>query len=491
VARVKRIALLLAAVTAAGLPFVGAAPASAAPQNTYFFAEGTTRPGFEETLFLLNTAGASITVDVEYQFADGSVPLAKSYSVPAASQRFVIVNEEVGAGKDVSVALTSTAPFTASRFINVDSSFGPLAVRGETSLAGITGAGSQWDLGEGTTLPGFQEYITIQNPDITAAAVIAVDYGLEGQPGKTTTHTVPARSRATIDVNSAAEAGPGQTGVSARVRATNGVLFLVERPLYFSHDFGSGPIDGAHVAAGTFEGDDLFFAEGNVLDKWFEFLTLYNPSDTARTTQATYLLEGATPVTRSYTVAARSRRTVQVYTDAADQGVGRTATAAVSKGVSVRLQTPSGIVAERPVYTNSAISRIPLDDGHDATAQRGTIGCAEFAGLDNTTESPSFPFVTLANTATPTVNVLVDLFYGAPTGTKTLTYSIPGQSRFTVDLSGDNPPLLEGSFGIRVRGATAGDLFVAEAPFYEARLAGPDGPLTGPAAAVVLLPTVC
>src|SRR5437879_8008131 len=114
-----RLATVLA-IAVLTLPFVATAPATASPPSQYYFAEGSTRPGFEETLWLFNSGTASITVTVEYQFGDGASAASRNYTDDAESQKFVIVNDEVGSGKDVSLSVSSVSPFTASRFMDVD-----------------------------------------------------------------------------------------------------------------------------------------------------------------------------------------------------------------------------------------------------------------------------------------------------------------------------------------------------------------------------------
>src|SRR5207237_1121716 len=110
-------------------------------------------------------------------------------------------------------------------------------------------------------------------------------------------------------------AGPGQTGVSARVLSTARVQILVERPFYFRRDIGDTgrAYVGAHVAPGSQPGGDLFFAEGTLIDGFNEFLTLFNPSTTPADVEVRYLLEGAPSQTRTYTVGGGARRTIQVY----------------------------------------------------------------------------------------------------------------------------------------------------------------------------------
>src|SRR5439155_16619555 len=94
---------------------------------------------------------------------------------------------------------------------------------------------------EGTTLPDFDTFFTFQNPNPADASVEVAYYTDEGQV-VVRPLTIPARNRVTTQVWNPAETGKGALGVDGRgfgtvVTSTNGVSFLVERPLYVIHAF--------------------------------------------------------------------------------------------------------------------------------------------------------------------------------------------------------------------------------------------------------------
>jgi hypothetical protein len=333
-------------------------------------------------------------------------------------------------------------------------------VDGATGLAGIRSPASEWDFAEGSTLPGFQEYLSIQNPSGVDAPV-TITYGFEGAGGRTTSLTVPAHQRRTVDVNSASQAGPGQTGVSARV-VSSGSTILAERPFYFRRDIaGSGlPNKGAHVAQGALAATEWFFAEGNVLPGWAEFLSIYNPGLADAIATVEYLLESAPSQTRMYTVASGTRRTVQVFSDSIGQGVGRGATDAPSKGVSMRVTSTRGIVAERPMYAQAIVGGGFVNDGHDVVGATSRQGCVSFAVARTT--SPDSTFLTLANPGSAPVHVFIDLYTNG--ARPLLRYAvIDSRSRLTIDLSSS---IANAVFGVDVVGQTSADTFVAEEPSY-------------------------
>ena len=95
-----------------------------------------------------------------------------------------------------------------------------------------------WYFDAGSTGTGFQEYLTIQNPDPSVAANVTITYLVQTNPISTRTvqHTLPAAERQTIDMDK--DLGTSTTGphidASAVVHVTSGPAIIVERPWYFN-----------------------------------------------------------------------------------------------------------------------------------------------------------------------------------------------------------------------------------------------------------------
>lgn len=94
---------------------------------------------------------------------------------------------------------------------------------------GVTAPSPTWYFAEGYTGSGFDEYLTILNPD-PEGAMVSVTYYREGEGPVVKSHLVPAASRYTIKVND--EVGPGQA-VSAKVESDRPIV--AERPMYFRY----------------------------------------------------------------------------------------------------------------------------------------------------------------------------------------------------------------------------------------------------------------
>ncbi|MBM3958048.1 MAG: IPT/TIG domain-containing protein, partial [Gemmatimonadetes bacterium] len=133
--------------------------------------------------------------------------------------------------------------------------------RGGTSNAvdfEVTGA--TYYFAEGYTAPGFQEYLCIGNAGDSDAYVDVTYIFNDGTDPKTETYQVPAESRYTVDVNSAAGAGKE---VSLKVESSSPDV-VAERPMYFEYQ---GPNtrgwSGGHDAVGAPALDrEWYFAEG-------------------------------------------------------------------------------------------------------------------------------------------------------------------------------------------------------------------------------------
>ena len=91
----------------------------AIPRDTFYFAEGTTRGNtqdgyFDEWLCLQNPGNTDAEVTIIYMVWSGD-NVEQTYTVLATSRRSIKVNDDVGAGQDVSVLIRSTQPIVAER----------------------------------------------------------------------------------------------------------------------------------------------------------------------------------------------------------------------------------------------------------------------------------------------------------------------------------------------------------------------------------------
>src|SRR5579859_2044373 len=102
-----------------------------------------------------------------------------------------------------------------------------------------TPANNTWYFDAGSVGGGFQEYITLQNPN-TAAANVSITYYLQATPTpnpihtRTVNHSIAASTRQTIDVDK--DLGTSSSGshidAAALVQVTNNVPVIAVRPWY-------------------------------------------------------------------------------------------------------------------------------------------------------------------------------------------------------------------------------------------------------------------
>jgi Family of unknown function (DUF5719) len=213
----------------------------------YYFAEGTTRSGFEEWLTLQNPNPAEITINAVYQLGAGQGdPIIKSYNVPASGRTTIFVPgpDAVGAaGKDVSVFLASASDFLAERPVYFSYSYSGLNANGGHCVIGSPRLASEWFFAEGYTGNNFNQWLCLQNPGDTDSTCEITYYTQEAGALPVRTETVPARSRITFMVNE--NAGPGYQ-LSTRVKVTSGPGIVAERPMYFIYN----GWDGGHDVVG-------------------------------------------------------------------------------------------------------------------------------------------------------------------------------------------------------------------------------------------------
>jgi streptogramin lyase len=205
------------------------------PNTKWYFAEGTTRGGFEEWLCLQNPGTTPMTVDATYQLGQGQgSPIKKSYALPAHQRLTVSVNREIGTNKDASVYLSSASAFVAERPMYFDYHD---AWDGGHDVIGANNPATTWLFAEGTTRDNFNEWLCLQNPGSADAHATITYYTTSG--GAVTRHwTVPANSRLTVNVND--DAGANQD-LSAKVTSDEPVI--VERPMYFDYNGWTGGHD--------------------------------------------------------------------------------------------------------------------------------------------------------------------------------------------------------------------------------------------------------
>jgi Purple acid Phosphatase, N-terminal domain/Calcineurin-like phosphoesterase/Family of unknown function (DUF5719) len=303
------------------------------PGRRWYFAEGTTREGFEEWITVLNPSAYEATVNFGYML-EGEGAVTRTETVEPTSRKTFRVADHIGTGKDASLLLESDRSIVAERPTYF--AYNGLAAnnwQGGHCVVGAAAGSKRWFFAEGTTREGFEEWLCLQNPN-TADTTVSVRYLLgrgQGDPVNAE-YVVPARQRLTVSVNRVVGS---QKDVSVELSSSD--EFVAERPMYFLyHEQWGGGHDCLGVVSG---GTTWLFAEGNTASDFQEWLCLVNPSGSTANVVVTYFTESGGTITRAHHIEPYSRYTISVNQDA---GADMALAAAVTSDVD--------IVAERPMY---------------------------------------------------------------------------------------------------------------------------------------------
>ena len=352
-----------------------------APSTQWNFAEGSTLSFFSEYLTLQNPSGGPAPVTLKY-FTDAGATATKTLTLPANTRTTVAVFDGdlttpttacavsggnaahcgVGPGVvGVSVKITSTVAIIAERPFYVNNfSFGDGPIRDGHVAFGATNPGTEWDFAEGTTLRGFKEYLTLQNPNPTAAHAHLQYLTDLPSTNPLKSLTLPPNSRTTVEVfsgdrNANPSCTPGVGGscgigldiAGVSLRVTSDLAIVAERPMYMSFNFGSGPVAGAHDVVGATGLGRLFgFSYGSTLAGDNHYLTIQNPGNTVANIVATYYTSSG-GIVRNFTVAPFSRHTVGLFSSAEGPGPGY-------YPMGIVIESDQAVLVEKPTYSRNA-----------------------------------------------------------------------------------------------------------------------------------------
>ncbi|GAC1636006.1 MAG: hypothetical protein NVS4B11_38410 [Ktedonobacteraceae bacterium] len=222
---------------------------AAAAATDWFFAEGYTGSTTQENLTIANPGAISATANVTLKSQTGGVN--KTFAVTVAGQSQVVwnvnQNNTFGGTPEVSAEVKSTTALVVQRemyFQYQHSLTGMPTVQanGGTDVLGLVGpiTKSSYSFAEGYTHPGYNEWLTLQNPNTTAETVTVTLTNGSGQVA-TVQVNVPANGRQTEDItaDSVRYFNPGTSLTGNAISMTvqtlnNGGTFVAERPEYYN-----------------------------------------------------------------------------------------------------------------------------------------------------------------------------------------------------------------------------------------------------------------
>lgn len=410
----------------------------------WYFAEGTTRNNFVTYFCISNPSDDYADVSLDYLMDDGKTKQGV-VAVPPRARFTINAADDIGPGRDFSCRLRSAndVPIVAERpmYFNYNGVWS-----GGHNTMGTDAPAGDWYFAEGTTRTNFVTYFCIANPSDDPASV-SLSYYMDDGSSKDALHFVAPHSRKTVDAS--ADVGP-EKDFSCRVRSTNGVDIIAERPMYFNY---SGLWTGGHDAVGARSPkNDWFFAEGTTRNGFATYFCIANPTDDDAQLTLTYMIAGENPVQKRCSIPARSRKTIAAVDDV---GYGRDFSCRVYSGNKVP------VVAERPMY---------FEYGGVWTGGHNAIGTpyprTEWHFAEGTARPNFVTYLCVQNTSDKTADVRI-VYYRADGTTEEQSVQVPAGSRETVsanDLLGQANDYAH-DFALRVTSVNRAAI-VVERPMY-------------------------
>jgi hypothetical protein len=389
------------------------------------FAEGVSNGFFTTRLAAVNLGSTPAHVQFRFLRATGA-PVTHEVTIAASTRITVDPGSIAGVhGHSFSTVVESDTAVVVDRTVSWDASgYGSHA---ETSLPN---ASTTWFLAEGATHNTFDLFYLIQNPNPTSTAVTIRYLRPAPLAPLTKVYSVAGNSRFTIPVDNEVIGGQSlaATDVSAAIASTQPIV--VERAMYMTN--GGQAYGAGHESAGvTAPALNWFLAEGATGAFFDMFILIANPDPTSpATVQATYLLDNGNRLTKTYTVAASSRRTISVDGETFAGGANL-ANAAVSTILASTNNVP--IVVERAMWWPGG-AQGPWYEGHNSPGATTTGTAWALAEGEVGGSAGASTYILVANTGTAAASIRVTIFIEGG-GTQVRTFNVPASSRFNVDVA--------------------------------------------------------
>jgi len=368
------------------------------PARTWYLAEGYTGSNstggeFDTWVLIQNPGDQAAGVKVTFM-QPGGVNTERTYSLLPHS-RFTIHVDDILPSAEVSTRVESNVPVVAERAMYFN---GGLAGH---DTVGVNFASDQWYLAEGYTGGDFDEWVLIQNPGDTEAA-LDVQFQTQDLGVVERSYTLAPRSRFTIHVDDILPDAQVSTYLSSDQPV------VVERAQYLNFMRSGSCSIGARAPSYTW-----FFAEGYTSEGFEEWLLVQNPQSSPSLVDLVFMQPDGTNTAMQFTVPARSRYTVPVHQ--------------VLPGVQVsaRVSSDLPVVAERAMYWKDR------SDGHATLGTPTPEYTWYFA--EGYTAGGYEEWLLIQNPWDGKANIAIDFML--PGGdTQSITAVVEGRSRFTLNV---------------------------------------------------------
>jgi len=291
------------------------------PATEWYLAEGSTAPGFATRVSIMNPNSSPAEVDLTYMTTSGPVK-GPSETLPANYRKSYDVSDKVKNAWEVSTRVTSDKPVAAERAM-----FGDNAAWAHDSI-GVSELDTAWYLAEGSTAPGFETWVLVQNPG-SKPANVSLTYMTPNGAVAGPSVALPPRSRKSFEVSKTVA---DTWEVSTEVTSDQPVV--AERAMYGNNrTWATDSVGVSEPVSAT------YLAEGCTLAGFESWVLVQNPNNSPASATITYMTPTGPVRGPSEMLPPNSRRSYNIaYTV---NGVADVSTMVVSD---------SNIVVERAMY---------------------------------------------------------------------------------------------------------------------------------------------
>jgi subtilisin family serine protease len=282
----------------------------------WYFAEGSTQPPFEVSFALQNPNPVPTIAHFLFLSPDGrQTPFDLRLE---ASSRTTLNANEVHPNAEFSTIVNTDIPVYVERSMY----FG----HDGHSAVGARQANREWFLAEGSTVPPFETWILLMNPN-PAPTLARLQFMREDGTVVEHAEAVPGMGRTSVFVNALF------TTAGFATRISSDQPLVVERAMYF--DAGQG---GHDTLATPTPGKTWYLAAGTSRAGFDTWLLVENPGGTPANVRVSFLTEMGTVVNQPLFVLPHAR--TSLFTDPL----------VPEAAFGIRVESDQDIVAERAVY---------------------------------------------------------------------------------------------------------------------------------------------
>ena len=378
-----------------------------APNSNWWLAEGCTGPNFNTFIEIANPQAGPATLNVSFM-SDDSIAVVPVFTIAAQSRATLNVADYMPGEWGVSTRIHSDIGVVVERSMYDDSK-----TWGHNSI-GAYSPNFDWYLAEGSTGPGFETWVLVQNAG-GAVADVDLTYMTPGGPVDGPSVTMDPNSRRTFNV---ADTLPGEWSVSTQVHSSSPVI--AERAMYGPGRQWAHECIGLNAPSGNW-----FLAEGCTGPGFETWVLVQNPGTEPAHVNLTYQTATGPVAGPTATLDPNTRQTFDV------------GTTVQTWDVSTRIQSDVPVVAERAMYGSG---RKWAHDSFGISTAMSNWYLAE-----GETSSATETWLLVQNPTVEPANVTFTFLTPAGQG-PSFTVTVPAQSRRTYN-AGDH--IANWDFGVR------------------------------------------